>query len=230
MFELTSEGPYAPPKRSRATRMFPARSKASARGFLLAKLRSETASRQVIFESDLERKCLLVILAQKGVVDVWDQPPQVEFRGPDGRIKYHTFDYLVTRDDGKKLAIAVKPEALVEKYNFGEHLALLRAQLPLRFADDAVLVTENSFSPAEVRNAELLHMFNGTADPDADALISMQLEGLSGDTRIKEVVNSSGLDGRAFRAVFRSIFAGVVSTDLTCPITELSVLSPMEAG
>ncbi|WP_188789634.1 hypothetical protein [Salipiger pallidus] len=73
MYDEDFGGPYVPPERTRATRMFPARSRASARGFLVAKLRAQAAWRQLIFESHLERKCLLVLLYQHAVVDVWDQ-------------------------------------------------------------------------------------------------------------------------------------------------------------
>ena len=51
--------PFTPANRSRATRMFAARSKASARGFVVATLPAQQHPRQIIFESHLEQKVLL---------------------------------------------------------------------------------------------------------------------------------------------------------------------------
>ncbi len=228
MDDFDNEGPYTPPKHSRATRMFAARSKSSARGFLTAKLKSETALRQIIFESDLERKTLLVLLAQKTVVNIWDQPPRIEYQDPQGRSKHHVFDYLALLENGAKLAVAVKPAALVERHRFDQTFELIRNQMPARFADEAVLVTEQSYSQAEVRNAELLHMFRAHPDPEADAVVLALLAGMTEDCTIDQVITASGLGGQAFQAAFRAIYDGAVLTDLKRPITPQTVLSPLE--
>ncbi|MER5174106.1 hypothetical protein [Thioclava kandeliae] len=204
--------------------MFAARSKSSARGFLLAKLHRSAAWRKFIFESNEERKCLLVSFSQREVVDIWDQLPRVPFRDAAGKLRYHVFDYLLLFETGFKLALAVKPSALVERNCFEKELALIKAQLPKRFADDALLVTENSYSEAEVRNAELLHMFRGIEDAEADAAVVEVLRGLNGSTSVQQVVKATGLKGRAYRAVFRAIFDGAVEADLSQHITERSIL------
>ncbi|RJE78481.1 hypothetical protein DWB67_17480 [Paracoccus sp. JM45] len=228
MYENDVGGPYVPPERTRATRMFPARSRASGRGFVFAKLRASAAWRQLIFESDLERKCLLVLLSQRAVVDIWDQPPQITYRNQVGKPSSHTFDFLVTLEDGNKIAIAVKPGALAERNKFDREFALIKVQTSKQFADDALLVTDSSFSAAEVRNAELLHMFRQAEDVEADAMVQQILRGMNCKTSLGQVVAATGLQGRAFRAGFKAIFDGIALTDLSLPVTEASILSMPE--
>lgn len=228
MYDDDFGGPYVPPERTRATRMFPARSRASGRGFVVAKLRASAAWRQLIFESDLERKCLLVLLSQRAVVNIWDQPPQITYRNQVGKLSSHTFDFLITLEDRKKIAIAVKPGVLAERNGFDREFALIKTQIAKQFADDALLVTDGSFSAAEVRNAELLHMFRQAEDVEADVAIQQILRGMNCETSLGQVVAATGLQGRAFRAGFKAIFDGLVLTDLSLPVTEASVLSNSE--
>lgn len=61
--------PWRPPLRSTGRRSFPARSKASMRGFLLARLPAEDRPRQIIYESMLERHTALCLLARP---DLWN--------------------------------------------------------------------------------------------------------------------------------------------------------------
>ncbi len=225
MYDDDFGGPYVPPERTRATRMFPARSRASGRGFVIAKLRASAVQRQLIFESDLERKCLLVLLSQKAVVNIWDQPPQITYRNKAGKPTSHTFDFLVTLEDGKRIAIAVKPDGLVERNGFNQEFALIKAQTTKQFADDALLVTNSSFSAAEVRNAELLHMFRQAEDVEADVAVQQIFRGMNCERSLGHVVAVTGLNGRAFRAGFKAIFDGIVLTDMSVPVTEASMLS-----
>lgn len=228
MYDDDYGGTYVPPARTRATRMYPARSKASGRGFVIAKLRAGSAWRQLIFESNLERKCLLVMLAQHTVMDIWDQPPQIPYRSQTGKTKSHTYDFRVTLNDGRKIAIAVKPDAVVARWGFDREFLLIKIQTAKQFADDALLITESSFSTAEVRNSELLHMFRQDIDAEADATVRQILGGMSTDMSLGDLAAATGLQGRGFRAGFRAIFDGLVATDLSLPVTESSVLSMLE--
>ena len=105
--------PWRPPLRSTGSRSFPARSKSSARGFLLALLPAEERWRQLSYESNLERQTALLLLARPDIWNLWDQPPKVSYTDARGRTAHHTFDYLAELRDGSICAIAVKPEARV---------------------------------------------------------------------------------------------------------------------
>ncbi|SEO36830.1 TnsA endonuclease N terminal [Paracoccus alcaliphilus] len=153
---------------------------------------------------------LYLLLARPDVVEVWDQPPPVCYQDTTGRKRSHTFDFLIAVTSGKRIAIAVKPDAIAERQGFRETLQRIRAATPLSFADKVVLITERSYCPSAARNAQKLHDFRRTPDPEADGSIETLVRGLSGPTTIAELVEASGLGGRAFRAAFKAIYAGVL--------------------
>lgn len=162
------------------------------------------------FESKREQDVLYLLLARPDVVDVWDQPPLVSYRDATGRRRNHTFDFLITLTDGRRIAIAVKPEAIVERTGFRETLQLIRASTPLSFANEVVLITERSYTPSDARNAQKLHDFRRTPDPEAEEVIGALVQDVNGPTTIAELVQASGLGGRAFRAAFKAIYAGLL--------------------
>ena len=219
---------WRPPMRSTGSRRFPARSRSSVRGFLSAMLPAEERWRQIIYESNLERQTALLLLARPDIWNLWDQPPKVAFTDRHGRTGHHTFDYLVQFRDRSKWAIAVKPEARVERIGFRNTLACIRADLPRRSANEVVLVTEQNLHPAEVRNAELLHMFRMQPAPEADRIIAELLSQGPAERRIADLVTESGLAGRGFRAVFRAIYAGLADADLRSRITCATVIRRRE--
>ena len=222
--------PYRPPARSTGTRSFPARSKASARGFLLAKLPAEDHWRQIIFESNLERQTALMLLARPDIWNLRDQPPSVTFTDPSGRLAHHTFDYLAQFKCGRRVAIAVKPAARVERIGFRQTLECVRNAVPLAFAADVVLVTERDLPRAEVQNAELLHMFRQDVDEGADRIVAKILAQAWKVRTIGEVVAESGLEGRGYRALFRAIYSGLVRADTREAITTATLLSRGEGS
>lgn len=220
--------PWQPPQRSTGTRSFPARSKSSSRGFLLVYLPAEARPRQIIYESDLERQTALLLLARNDLWNLWDQPPKIAFTDKRGRAAHHVFDYLAEFSGGRRVAIAVKPQARTERLGFRDTLARIRTTLPQHFADEVVLVTENALPAAAVHNAELLHMFRARPDPEADSIVRDMLAAQRQPFRVADIVAESGLGGRAFRALVRAIYAGLTRADLDSRITSATVLQPPE--
>lgn len=162
------------------------------------------------FESKGEQHLLFLLLARPDIVDIWDQPPPIWFVDLDGRRKKHTFDFLVTLADGSRVAIAYKPYDHVVQHDFRRTLAFIKAATPLSYAQDVILVTERSFTPSAARNAQKLHEFRRTPDPDADASIERAISGLEAPVTIAELAAVTGLAGRAFRAAFRAIYSGLL--------------------
>lgn len=207
----SSESSFKRPLPSKATRKPPARSKASSRGHVTGGgPPSGSPPRLRYFESKREQDVLYLLLARPDVVDIWDQPPPVFYHDANGRKRSHTFDFLITLSSRKRIAIAVKPDAIAERQGFRETLQCIRAATPLSFANEIVLITERSYCPSAARNAQKLHDFRRTPDPEADGSIGTLVRGLSGPTTIAELVEASGLGGRAFRAAFRAIYAGIL--------------------
>ncbi|VDC26341.1 hypothetical protein [Pseudogemmobacter humi] len=229
MSEDDDETPWQPPQRSTGTRSFPARSRSSSRGFLLAHLPAEARPRQIIYESNLERQTALLLLARRDLRNLWDQPPKVAFTDKRGQIAHHIFDYLAEFDGGRRVAIAVKPQARAERLGFRETLARIRADLPPHFADEVVLVTEKTLPAAAMHIAELLHMFRACHDPEADGIVGDLMAAQYRPFCIADLVADSGLGGRAFRALVRAIYAGLVRADFDSRITSATVLLPPES-
>lgn len=216
--------PWQPPQRSTGTRSFPARSKSSSRGFLQAHLPAEARPRQIIYESNLERQTALLLLARNDLWNLWDPPPKIAFTDRRGRTAHHVFDDLAEFNGGRRVAIAVKPQARTERLGFRETLARIRADLPPHFADEVVLVTEKTLPAAAVHNAELLHMFRACPDPEADRIVGDLVAAQHRPFCIADIVADSGLGGRAFRALVRAIYAGLVRADFDSRITSATVL------
>lgn len=202
--------PFTRPLPSRATRKPPTRSKRSSRGHVTGGGNDSGSRRLRYFESKREQEVLYLLLARPDVLDVWDQPPPVSYRDATGRKRNHTFDFLIKLIDGRRIAIAVKPEAIAERQGFRETLQLIRAATPLSYAHDIVLITERSYTPSAARNAQKLHDFRRTPDPDADEVIASLVHDLNGPMTMAELVQASGLGGRAFRAAVKAIYAGLL--------------------
>lgn len=216
---------FIPPSAGRATRAIPARSQASLRGATVVQLPADPHPRRIVFESKLEQRVLYLTLARPDIVDVWDQPPAIEYRNAKGVSKRHTFDYLVTLTNGRKIAVAVKPSTSVTRINFRKELELIKAATPLAFADDVCLVTELCFTRAAAMNAARLHEFRRIADAEADEKIRELVAALEGETSIAELVVASGLNGRGYRAVFRAIYAGIAEANCDQEITPATRVS-----
>lgn len=218
---------YCPPHKSTGIRTFAARSKSSARGFGIFEMPAEDHPRQIIYESHLERKTLLMLCAKSDVWNVYDQPGRISYEGLTGKLETHVPDFLAQFRCGLRLAIAVKPYDRVQKINFRATLRAVRKQMPQSFADDLVLVTDRSLNPAEVRNAEFLHLCRRHKDHEADLALAHATDGLNGDTTIEHLVAKAGLGGRGFRAIFRALYDGRLEADKHTVVTHSTIVSPV---
>lgn len=133
---------YRGPDPSRATRNISRRSRASLRGSMVATLPGFERPRILQFESALEYAFLCLTLVRDDIHHIWDQPPAIHYLGTDGRPARHVFDYLVTKADGERIAIAIKPSRRVIKRNFVSELERVCTAVPKQFADRVLLVTE----------------------------------------------------------------------------------------
>lgn len=216
---------YCPPSESTGIRSFAARSKSSVRGFAIFEMPAEKHPRQIIYESNLERKTLLTLCAQADIWNVHDQPGRISFEGLTGKLETHIPDYLAQFRCGLRVAIAVKPYDRVQKINFRATLRAVEKCMSPSFADRLALVTEKSLNPAEVQNAEFLHLCRQHKDREADLLVANAVAGLVASTSIADLVSEVGLGGRGFRAVFRAIYDGRLSAEKRSVITPLTSVS-----
>ncbi|GAA0571219.1 TnsA endonuclease N-terminal domain-containing protein [Caenispirillum bisanense] len=170
----------------------------------------QASGRELVFESRLERGLAEILLARRDVSHIADQPPAVHYMTPDGRTRGHTFDFLVTTVDGKRLAIAVKPEAKVKSSGIQTTLSLVRAQIGSRFADAYLLRTDRHITRDRVFNAQLL-LRGRVCRIEADvAAMRAIVETLPGSFRLADLVARAGIGARGFNAVVSLIDDGLL--------------------
>lgn len=133
---------YRTPEPSRATRKIPRRSKASLRGSMVAKLPGFERPRVLWFESAHEYRFLCQMLVREDVFSIWDQPPAISYVDGRGRKRGHTFDFLVTLQNGERIAVAIKPSIRALSQNFIAELEMVAVSMPKQYADRIVLITE----------------------------------------------------------------------------------------
>jgi len=216
--KLVSDDTWARPGASIASRLPPARSKGFCRGSVV----SQAANRALVYESALERDFACILLADRRIAAIHDQPPPVTYRTADGVSHRHTFDFLVTTVDGRRLAFAVKPLARVEKSGIKDILALAAAQAPRDFADRFLLRTERQITKDRAFNARLiLRSRRGRNDNDVETLRQLA-SSLRGSVSIRELVAASGFGARGWNSVICLIDEGVLNIVANSRIDERS--------
>ncbi|WP_179698703.1 hypothetical protein [Methylobacterium sp.] len=152
-------------------------------------------------------------LADRDVVDVWEQPPPVAFRDASGQLRHHTFDFKLTLRSGERWLVEVKPWRRAEAMNLRARLRLIASQTSREIADRIVLVTEKVLDRDSVHNAALIHAMARRRDPEADAHVAAWMADRLGTVTIADLVTGTGLGGRGFCACIRLIADGtLVST------------------
>lgn len=219
---------FRPPMASNGIRMFPARSTASVRGFETLLLPGERHPRQIIYESILERKTLLLLASLKGIRNIFDQALRIPFEAPSGKPEHHIPDYIAEFENGTRTAIAVKPKRQVQRLNFRATLRAVERAMPLEVASKILLVTEEQLHPGEVLNAELISMFRRMPDPEADQALTRCLTYMPDNFPVRDLVSETGMNGRGFRAVFRAIYDDFLHADRHRPITPQTIITQLK--
>lgn len=141
---------------------------------------------------------------------IWDQPDAVTYVDDDGKIRRHTFDFMVILNCGRRIAYAVKPRAKVERSGILRIIELIRQQVGDRFADAYVLRTDEDITPTRVSNAHLIVMSQAERNDDHVSRVRLITASMVGAARIADVAARSGLHGHALRAIACLIGDGVI--------------------
>lgn len=181
--------------------------KGSLRGALVTR---GTAPRVIAYESNLERKVLLVLLARPDVAEVREQIAPVAYQDEAGAWRSHRFDFLVHGRDGRRVLVAVKPRDLAERHDLAVLLARIAGFVPRSLADTVRLMTEDDVPRDRVYNAKLFHCVRDDGLPEHDGHVERIARTLVGATTVSCLVAASGLDGEGFRAIVRLIDRGTL--------------------
>jgi hypothetical protein len=185
---------------SHSTRRVSGSSKNHLSGFFVF---GDDEGRVVQAESHLEFNYALCLAAHPDTADLHEQV-LFEWCDPDGKLRNHYFDFVVTRTDGKHVAYTVKP--LVGcRGKFAETIPHIAQQARRsRLYEDVRLLTDADLDKVSLFNAKLLHACR-TPFPEHDAATTTVVRTMRGVTTIGALVAETGLFGDGFRAVVRLI-------------------------
>lgn len=194
---------WRPPVHRAADRTISARSRGSARAALVVRMKGDGYRPRVVrCEGGLEFKTLLVLVADPRVVNVWEQVG-VAFRDDAGALRHHFFDFLLQHEDGRKIAIAVRPEQRARRL---EHTLRAVAAQWGDFADGYTIV--HTVPRDRAHNAALIHAVRRDEDRSVDDVVRGIAATLHGRIRIEDLVAISERGAQAFRAIARLIGEG----------------------
>lgn len=143
---------WIPPRASSATIRPPAKHRYAVRGSMI----DDATNREIVYASTLERDLACIMLADRRIVHVADQPPALDYVDDDNRKRRHTLDFLVTAADGRKIGIAVKPQVRVASSGIERTLELIRSGPSRNRADAFVLRTDRHISRDRAADARLI--------------------------------------------------------------------------
>lgn len=197
---------WQPPAPSTASRMPPLRGRGSFRGTIV----DPVTNRVLVFESLLEKACVEILRVDPRVSEIFDQPPAVTYLDSAGKLRHHTFDFLARCHNGRRIAIAVKPEAKLEKSRIEQVVEAIRVQVGSRFADAFLVRTERHITRDKAYNARLILSSWHFRNKDHVQQITALVEDLKGAVKIADLMQRSGLEGHAMRAIACLIGDGVL--------------------
>jgi hypothetical protein len=209
---------WTPPAPCRGERKISLRSKGSTRGHIIVD------NVRVDFESRLEKFTALVFRARPDTAGLVEQTPRVIYVDDDGVVREHVCDLRVTRTDGFRIAVLVKPDAKVASSGVERIRDLVAEQMPPDVADGVLLFSEKNMSRADRFNGEWIQAACSCPNPNDDAIIAGLLKRMNGETIIEDLVQQSGLQGFGFRAVTRAIADGRLRMTKHCMITRAATV------
>jgi hypothetical protein len=202
----TGSVPIQLPQKLRGSRKIRSRSAISARGILVARIRGAKRLTRIGYESSLERSFALIALADADTVDIVEQPFTLRYIDADGKTRRYTFDYLVTKLDGCRIAIEVKNSQQAKKPKVIAKIGDAALRLVPEYADEVFLFTERNFTRTQVENAEQFLNCQREIDPDADDQLAEIISALKGKMTVSDLVRVSGLAERGYPAVVRAMY------------------------
>lgn len=198
------------PSQSRAKRKYSNKSKGRLSGVGPVSTSRHPHPFSLGFESGVECKVRAMLLARPDVVDIVDQPFEIRAIDENGKPCKSVPDYFVEFEDGSSAAIEVKPTERVVSLDFEQRLEFFSQFLRPDQADEIILISDDSYEEWEAINAERLLEMRRDLDEEADAAIRELGLRLTSPTTVGDLVEKAEMGGRAFPAIFRAIYSGVL--------------------
>lgn len=202
------EMPELVPLPYRGNRKINPRSRGSSRSFPVWHDPQTAMPRVFGCDSNVEKDHLALTLMDTTTSQVHEQFGPISFIDAEGKPRTHFIDLLITKRDGRKIAVAVKPTERLQSGKFLRDLNALQRTIVPHLADEVRLVTERCFSRADAFNAVMYQRFKLHPDATVETRFRDVLASTAGETTICEVARRCRAGGRAFRVIVRAIFEG----------------------
>lgn len=161
-------------------------------------------------ESFLEKNATLILAARPDFGDLRTQVGPVFFKTASGKSSRHFIDLLFIDTNGNRIAFLVKPSEMAQREDFCQVAEQVKEAAVPAVADEVCILTELDFPPCDAVNASRYLQFSRFPDPEAEQALSAAVENLVGATTVDAIVRMTGFGARAYRAIFKAVFHGLL--------------------
>lgn len=123
-------------------------------------------------------------------------------------LQKHIFDLVLEMNDGRRIAVTIKPEIRLRSGRFLEEMQRVTWWVLLQgFADEVRLLTEADIDPVALHNAEIHAKLRSHFDPEADQVARMVVLALpmGGARSLQALTVQTGLADRGYRALLKLV-------------------------
>jgi hypothetical protein len=196
---------WVPPSQTIATRKFSFKSMSSVRGSTVDIARN----RVLIFESILEYYLANMLMAQRSIVNIEDQPAALKYEF-DG-IEKHTLDFLSDDWSGVRIGYNVKPSHFLEKDQTMERVKAMRKRYVPRSFHNILVITEKQLHRDKGLNAiDINDARRSRCQVECDFVLD-QLRGIGTPIKLWKLQNKLADSGGVWNAVLCLHFDGLVN-------------------
>ena len=206
---------YFPIGWTTASRLPPDRSTGSCRGYHPYPI----AHRILVSESAMEYRAGIIMLADRSIKSIQDQPPAIKYLARNGVLKSHTPDYLTISKDNKRTSVDVKPKKSVKNSSLDETLNLISKQVGTHYADKYVVLTEHEITRLRTHNAEFIILARSGRNHHHIKTALNVISRLRGAVQIGHLAARVAPDGLGLIAIINLIDDGVLELTETQYIT-----------
>jgi hypothetical protein len=164
---------------------------------------------EIVFESTLELAGADIVKANSKAKRLQSQVGPVHHLDEGGDVRRPIFDFVVTGEADRTLAIAIKPKRKRASSGIDDTIAAVREQRP-DFSDDVAVWTEDALPRSAEHNAGLILRSRRLRNEADVAALTEAASRTRGAVRIGQFLQSFRSDGRGFTAIVNLIDDGVL--------------------
>ena len=200
------------------------KSSGTCRVAFLTRLHRRAAFQEFWCASFEEAQVYTNIAGHPDVINFKEQLTKVPFYDEDGRKTFTRVDAHALLRDGEEVLVSVKYDNKARRRSYIREVENIATQTPIEVADRFAVTSRYVFHPTYRACAEAIHKARRGWDPEADEILVDLAQKLGERLSFQEIVDASGLEHRAHRAVIRLVGDGDIRKDLLDPFSPTTEL------